>query len=432
MAQISALTGTWEIGVNWPYPKLYFTDYYIMAVARKGTNLALYDMTNSGNVWTATERFEFSAASGIINIDIAGFNTYAVIVVNKGATKEIYEKNYSTKAVTLTAVTTRPAGNSCCNHNGQLVIGGVYSSGAPWSGLTACSVAWSDVGSNVVLPGNVNGTSDLTAGFAKMPWDENGNGKVFKVLSLGDSIIVYGDRGIASLKQTIISGFPAVITEFPAGIGVASNYSVAGNSRVHGFVDTNFDWNLVTKEGVKNLGYRNYLELLTGLIVVSFDESTNRFYISNGIVSFVFNQAGMYSTNQCVSSIGRYKGILTGFVLDNGDSKIRVKTVSVDAGIQDMKTVESVETGVVYITDANEAVYGKVMVRYDYRTDSFMDGDFVEINDRGIFTSKKTGREFKIVLESDYESRADFRLNDIKLKIKFSDKRNSRGKRDAS
>jgi uncharacterized lipoprotein NlpE involved in copper resistance len=72
------------------------------------------------------------------------------------------------------------------------------------------------------------------------------------------------------------------------------------------------------------------------------------------------------------------------------------------------------------------------MVRYDYRTDSFLDGDFVEINDRGIFTSKRTGREFKIVLQSDYESGADFRLNDIKLKIKFSDKRNSRGRRDAS
>jgi len=140
---ISAITGAWEIGASgWPYPKLFFTDYYIMAVAIKGDNLALYDMTNAANVWTATERIDLGAASGITSIDVAGFGTYVVIVVNKGATKEIYEKNPSTKAVTLTAVTTIPGGNSCCNHKGQLFIGGLYSTGAPWNTMTACSVAW--------------------------------------------------------------------------------------------------------------------------------------------------------------------------------------------------------------------------------------------------------------------------------------------------
>lgn len=431
MATISAVTGTWAIGANWPYPKLFFTDYYIMAVAMKGNNLALYDMTNANNVWTATERVDFGLASGITNVDIAGFNTYAVIVVNKGATKVIYEKDYSTKAVTSTTVTTRPAGNSCCNHNGQLVIGGLYSTGAPWTGLTKCSVAWSDIGSNIMLPGNVNGTSDLTAGFAKMPWDENGNGNVYKVLSLGNLIMVYGDKGIASIKQTIISEYPAAETTIMNGTGIRGNYSVAGNNKMHGFVDNNFDWNIVTAEGIKNLGYRNYLSLMTGTIVVSFDSSMNRFYISNGIVGYVYCSTGMYTTHQCVSSIGRYKNILTGFVLAGLDDNIRIKTVAVDAGIQDMKSVESVETGIVYDTVANESVYGKMLVRYDYRNNTFLEGPLVEINERGIFTSKATGREFKIVLQGKYEKDADFRLNNIKLKMKFVDKRNSRGRKDA-
>jgi len=426
MAQISSITGTWAIGANWPYPKLFFTDYYIMAVAVKGDNLALYDMTNSGNVWTATERVDFGVKSAITNVDVAGFNTYAVIVVNKGATKAVYEKNYSTKAVTLTAVTTIPGGNSCCNHNGRLVIGGLYSTGAPWSGLTACSVAWGDIGSNVMLPGIVSGTSDLTAGYAKMPWDENGNGQVFKVLGLGDQFMVYGDRGIAALRQIVVADKPAINTNHLGKIGVISNYAVNGNDNIHGFVDRDYDWNIVTSEGIKKLGYRNYMSLLTGTISVTYEESNNRFYISDGTYSFVYNGIGMYSTHQCVSSIGRYKNILTGFVKTNADTKIRIETSPFDVGIQDMKTIESVETGMVYETTADKILTGKVLTKYDYKGD-FTSADYITLNDRGIFTQKTTGREFKILLEADYEAEATFRFNSLKAKVKFSDKRNSRG-----
>jgi hypothetical protein len=306
----------------------------------------------------------------------------------------------------------------------------VYSSGAPWTGLTSCSVAWSDIGSNIMLPGNTNGTSDLTAGFAKMPWDENGNGNVYKVLSLNNAIMVYGDNGIALLKQTVIDKFPVMETNHLSNIGVAGNYSVAGNNKIHGFVDTNFDWNVITGEGIKNLGYRDYLSLLTGLIVVSFDGANNRFYISNGTLGYVFTKDGMYSTHQCVSSIGKYKRILTGFVKDNTDTKIRLRSTPFDGGVQDLKTIESVETGVVYDTTADYTINGKLSTKYDYKGDVIV-GSAVTLNDRGIFTSKLTGREFRVYLESDYEAGAKFRLNNIKAKLKFSDKRNSRGRKNA-
>ena len=428
---ISSITGTWEIGDNWPYPKLYFTDYYIMAFALKGSNLALYDMTNSGNVWTATERFEFSAASGITNVDIAGFNTYAIITVNKGATKEVYQKDYVTKAVTLVAVTTIPAGNSCCNHNGRLVVGGLYSTGAPWSGLTACSVAWGDIGSNVMLPGTDLGTSDLTAGYAKMPWDENGNGQVFKVLPLKDLIVVYGDKGIASLRQTLIGNKPAMDTKPVAKIGVVSNYAVNGNDSIHGFVDRDYDWNIVTADRIKNIGYRKFLAALTGEIVVSYEESNGRFYISDGLKCYVYNGIGMYSTNQCVSSIGRYKNVLTGFILDNEDTKIRIETTPFDANANGIKTIEFVESSVVYDTVADEIITGKITTRYDYKGD-FTSASYVTLNDRGVFTQRTSGRDFKIYLEADYESGAEFSLESILANINYPDTRSTRRLVDAS
>jgi len=260
-----------------------------------------------------------------------------------------------------------------------------------------------------------------------MPWDENGNGKVFKVLSLDSHVMVYGDRGIAGLKNTIVEGRHAMEFKHMATLGVISTYAVNGDDKIHGFVDQNYDWNIVTGEGIKNLGYRDFLSAMTGTIVVSYEANEGRFYISNGLKCYVFNGVGMYATNQCVSSIGQYKNILVGFVKDNADTKIRIETTAFDLGYQDNKTIESIETGLVYDTVANEVVYGKLAVRYDYKGD-FTTLALTQLNDRGILTQKITGREFKLFLQGDYEAGATFRLNGVKVKTKFSDKRNTRGR----
>ena len=49
-----------------------------------------------------------------------------------------------------------------------------------------------------------------------------------------------------------------------------------------------------------------------------------------------------------------------------------------------------------------------------------------------IFTSKLTGNEFKLKLEADYEAGAEFQLSVVKAKIKFSDKRNTRGRQNVN
>lgn len=425
---ISSISGTWEIGVNWPYPKLYFLDYYIMSVAVKGSNLAVYDMTNSGNVWTATERIDLGAKAGIVSVDIAGFDIYTVIVVNKGATKEIYERNVTTGAITLTAVTVMPGGNSICNYRGQVIIGGLYSTGAPWSSVSECSVAWSDIGSHIMIPGDATSLDkDIVAGYRKMEWDENGNNTVWKVLTLDKAFMVYGDKGLAVMKMTLINNNPAMSYKKLKGYGAISTYAVNGDNKIHGFVNTNYDWCIVTEEGVKVLGYRKEMEKLTSEIVVSYEKENSRFYISDGLLCYVFNEKGMYSTNQCVSSIGMYKSTLFGFFLDNADDKIRIGTTSFDANNQGNKTIESVETGATYETTTDEMISGYLETKYTYNG-SWIATAETYLNPRGIFTFKITGREFKIILESQYESGAWFKLSNLRAKIKFSDKRNIRGR----
>ncbi len=421
---ISSVTGTWEIGDNWPYPKLFFTDYYIMAVAVKDTKLALYEMTNSGNVWTATEKLELGLISEITNVDIAGFDKYAVIVVNKGATKAIYGRNPTTGAVTSIGVTDIPGANSCCNSNGQLILGGLYSTGAPWSVLGTCSVAWGNIGS---VGSFAPAYDNIVPGFRKLPWDENGHSVVHKVLSLGKLCVVYADQGVGFLYNQMVEGSPAKGFKEVSRSGVLSTYAVAGNGKIHGFVDNNYDWNIVTEEGVQNLGYRSFLSSLTGEVVVSFEPMNERFYISNGSLCFVWTKYGMYSTHQCVSSIGMYKNILTGFVKASADTKIRITTNPFDLGIQDNKTMESVESGLVYDTTANKVLSGKLFTKYDYKGD-FYSTEWTRLNENGVVTQKLTGREFKFSLQGDYESGADFKLYGITGKVKFSEKTNTRGR----
>jgi len=420
-------TGIWTIGDNWPWPQMFFTSYYNLAIAVKANDkLALYELVNQNNTWIATEKIGLGKMSNIISVHIADFQKYYMITVNELIDENpdhgIYSRNPITGVVTEVDTNIIPAGITCCNYLGQLIIGGIFTNQSPWKELSKCSVIWSDIGSTEMNPEDY-----VTAGFATMPWDENGNGEVYKVLPLGNTVRVYGDRGIANLLPYDVGntvGFGVSPVEYP---GILSSDSIAGDEKVHGYVDANYDWWLITGEKAVNLGYRKFMKTLTNRILVRYDSSHNRFYISDGVLCYVYTKYGMYSTNQCVSSIGNYKGILCGFVKDNEDTKIRLETKSVDFGYQGHKTIEAVETGLTYDTVANEEISGALSVKYDYKGD-FLQLPWTSLNPRGIFTQKATGREFKFHLQGDYEAKASFSLNSLTPKIKFPDKRNMRGR----
>ncbi len=416
---ISSNTGIWTIGDNWPWPQMIFTSYYNLAIAQKSDGkLALYELTNQSNIWTAVEKISIGKASNVTSVSVADFSTYYIISVEEyidnNPDHNLYGKNISTGEVTILG-TNLPAAATCCNYQGQLILGGLLSNEAPWNSLSHCSVAWSNIGSI-----NMNPEDYVVAGYAFMPWDEKGNGKIYKVLSIGNKIRVYGDRGNCDLIPYSVGrsvGFGVMEIETP---GILSADAIGGDEIVHGYVDANYDWNLITRETITNLGYRKFMETLTNRILVRYDKINKRFYISDGVLCYVYSKHGMYSTNQCVSSIGNYKGVTAGFFKDNADTKIRLKTTSFDFSYQDMKTIESVEAGISYNTD--NAFQGALSTKYDYKG-SFIQLPWTELNPRGIFTQKITGREFKLHLQSDYEAGAEFNLSSLKAMLKFSDKR---------
>ena len=424
---ITSTTGIWDIGDNWPWPQVIFTSYYNLAVAIKANNaVALYELTNIGNAWTATEKIVIGTKSTILSVDVADFITYYVLMVQLTTGNAVYVKNVATGAVSNVASSTIPAGVTCCNFIGQLIIGGAVSSSAPWVSLSPCNVIWGEVGSI-----GINPSTYVSAGYAPMPWDENGNGKVFKVLPLGNIIRVYGDRGVVSLipyGNETTTGFGIGLLETP---GVLSKDAIDGDEGVHGFVDSNYNWNLVVQGKKTVAGYSKFMKLLTGRVLVRYDRAKKKFFISDGVTSFVFTKYGMYSTHQSVTSIGRYKGTQCGFVVNGSDNNIRLSTTSVAFADIGLHTVESVALGINYNTDTDISLYGALSTKYTYN-DSFIQLPWTPLNPQGIFVQKTTGREFKVHMQGEYSSSGVFDLSSIVCKIKYCDKRNRRGPRDVN
>lgn len=405
---ISSVTGTWEIGDNWPYPKIFVTDYLILAVAIDGTDLKLYELTNSTNVWTATEKVTLGTTANIINVDVAGFGTYCLTTVNFGATKTIFQRTPSTGSWASVDVTTIPAGSSICNFNGQLIVGSPYSTGAPWSSLPKCSIAWGDIGSTVMDP-----EDDVVAGFRHVPFDENGNNTVVKVLPLGNRCMVYGNAGVGAGQMTMVDKYPAMSFVEMSRVGAAHNYHVAGGLNKHLYLGRNNELMLVTSEGVRTLGYKNSMDELTiDDVVISYEPVRDLFFISDGAKCFILTSHGMYSTHQCMTGIMDYRGISCGFIKANTDTKVRIKTSSFDAGIQGYKTLEQVEAGLNYGKDMT----GMISIKYNYGG-SFTSTPGVTLNNKGIFTRKATGREFKIQLEGDYDSTKELQLSSLSCEV---------------
>ncbi len=422
--------GDWTVGTDWPWPQIHFTENYIVGIALDGTDLKVYELYCNGDDWYSVgEKGRIGPVARILNVDVASFGPYYIIAASGlNGTVPWYKMmqrqmgtSLSTETVYPVNANIMPYGRTVCNFRQQAIIGGLSSNVKPWLGLGECSVAWSGIGTNDCRYGD---GQDKTAGAMKMPWDENGHGKVYKVLPIGNAVRVYGDRGILDLVPTENS-----FGRRPhGGMGIINENACAGDELIHGFISNQNDFWLSTEEGVKKLGYRKHLETLTNdRIIVKYEPVYRRFYISDGTLAFILSEGGLYSTHQCMTSIGVFKGTLAGITKANADTKIRLATTEFDVGNQSMKTVESVEFGANYSTSTDITLTAALSTKYEYKGD-FIDLDYVTLNERGIFTQKITGREFKLKMQATYDSDGEFSLNNIRTKIKFSDKHNIRGR----
>lgn len=437
----------WKVD-NWPFSMVRFLDYYTIILKEDGAkNVDVYEAyCGTDDVWVATKIIDSLTTINPptvypINIDFADFGWFYAMSYAEMSSDSLGVYCYTRDpdlASSIIAVNSLPSAVcpefiSCCNFKGQPILGGIISTDASWTQLGMCSVAWGAIGQWEFRP-----SSNRTAGYIRMPWSDWDEGLVHKVKRLGDIVMVYGNGGRAGLRpfnQSMATGFGLIDTI--NGTGVDKGFHVAGDNRVHGFLDTNNEFWIVDA-GLKfeKLGYKEWFDdllqenedIAAGTpLVVSYDSTNKRFYFGGYSSSYVLTEWGLYSTHQSVTSVGNYRGnVLCGFFKDLGDYEGRVKIMDRDFAQRGLKTLDHMELGVDYIPSGDESVLIGVDTRYKYNED-FRSGDWIRINESGFGYLGKTAVDFRIKAKvSDYRN-GNPKIDSMKVRYKVVDKRSIRG-----
>jgi hypothetical protein len=432
-------SGTWA--VTWPWPQMFLTQYYTL-VAAKGTggnaaDLYLFELYNSSDTWYATAVGRLGVAADIMSVDVASFGTFYVVAVRKtGHPHQLHIRNPNSDSDSDALVQTDdnivPRGISTCNFKGQAIIGGVNSNNSPWDALGNCSVAWSGIGNFTF-----DIEKDKTAGFRNLEWDDWGNGKVLKVLRLGDNVMCYGDNGAAALVPSESTFGMKDLTS----AGIPHTNAVAGNATSHLVLDNNNDlWTMGIKKElvgasieVVKLGYREFMEgLTTASVKISYVPQLKRFYISDTAKCYCLTEFGLYENHQPITAAGVYRGVLCGFMDQNADYEIRLTSDDIDFGIRGFKTLEELEIGATYRHSSGATnLQAGVKYKSDYHVTSFTQGSFINLDPAGFCMPIVSAHEFQLqVKAADYRG-ATINVDYINAWFKVIDKRGLRGRYDS-
>ena len=424
---IQSTYGTWG-SFTWPFPRVLYNGQQFIGFALESTNLYVFEMRIEEGDWTATYIASLGTASEIVSVDVAGFGKYYVLAVE---TDEItcYAKDVSvpigTSSLTEFSPATGVVGSTVCNFKGQVIFGNLFSQNSKWSELGQCSVAWSGIGNAVFDP-----SIDPSAGMITMPWDNNRNGRVYKVKRLGKTIAVYGDNGRALLVPFSVERTTGFGLRELTGLGIPQQTCVGGDTKTHCFIDQNHNvWIATDKPTFEKLGYKEWMDDLFESgndVVISYSQGEKNFYISDGNYCFVLTEHGMYSTNQCHTCVFDFGSTLGGLFYDNTDYEPRLTFSQTDFGIRGLKTLESMDFHANH-DHATELMYGRVDVRYDYKS-GFRNGSWIRLNDVGTITPIMTGNDFKIRFKGPtYTAVTELTIEDVVSRIKAVDKRGIRG-----
>lgn len=307
---------------TWPYPRVWFTEHYNMAAALHEGNVYLFELVYnmSAKTWDAYYVLILGDITEIDQIDIGDFGMYYTVSVlghNPSGTQiaSAWERipNVSLGSNSMRSLPTAniPSFICSCNFNGRIIAGGIVDFAGYLTGITEdpgfSSIWWSAVGEHEFRPDR-----DPTAGFLDAPWIKVWLGEVLRVEKLGQAIIAYGDYGKIIMKPYLVENTSGFGSEKLPGAGIDSGNHMAGDSNIHGFIDTNNEFWLATIDHkFEKIGYKEYIEGMTKAnIIVTYIPQKKKFFISDGVKGYCLTEFGLYSTNQLVTGAGLQKEIV--------------------------------------------------------------------------------------------------------------------------
>ncbi len=401
------LPNTVDMYYDWPFPQFLNHEKYNILVVRDTFNQVDEVYQISSDHSTVTNIFsidELTFGKGTL-MEMADFGKY--MLMTNGIIM-IYRDTDLSLWSHITTSATIPMMRTICNFKGQAVGGNIVGS---WHDCDETFYVWSKIGEMDFTPDIKN-----TAGYRRDPY----GGEVYHVRRLGDNIVGYSSKGI-----TLLSPVSAPVTTFKftevSEIGLINRGAIGGNLRRHIYVSEFYNLMEVTDKGIKELGYRQYMEELTdGDVIVNYEPALDNFYISDSTKTFLLSPNGLTEIPQHPSAVWRLNN--NSYMLpDTVDTyEPLIITEVFDMGYKGQKTIFTIESDVFLSTDPQASV--------DLSTNlsSWKDVNYKPINNQGIATIIISGNFFRFKLK--FESvPSGFKIGYIKARYKMTDLRGIRG-----
>lgn len=270
-------------------------------------------------------------------------------------------------------------------------------------------VGWSKIGEASFALDLVN-----DAGYKPMAWQ----GWVYQVKPLGKNVVVYGEGGITLMTPV---GSPAPTFGFKdlSMFGLLTKELVAGNDKLHYYVNSKGKLCLLTEQGITVLGYEEFLYPLKSMgnrPVMHYDEAGNKLYICNGIVGYVMTDKGFGGGPKSLTGlISSVDGVEVYGNPDTTSGAMSFKTELISLGSRDVKVVQEVRIS----TDTTTALYCRIHHRMFIDDELTVSAWTLGTDSGEFFIEPVSCVEFQVEVKSATET--DIFIDDLQISLLVPD-----------
>ena len=271
-------------------------------------------------------------------------------------------------------------------------------------------VGWSKIGDVTFVQDDSN-----ESGYRPLPFP----GWPYTVLQLGKNAIVYGSNGVA-LFYPVVEPAPTFGMRHLMELGIKCKTAVCGDKRQHYCIDTSGCLWSLSEEGVKTLGYEEFLDPLVDPVMF-YDSENQKVFINDATTGYVLTESGL----------GGGIPNLTGLIWVNGVPVVGAPAILtepepftfctdiLDFGTREQKTIDFLQVGV------DGTVPMRVAVDYRYnKSEAFRTSGYRILNKEGVAFVRTAGVEFRLRFKLDEYEYVE--VDYVKVHFKKTDRRFSR------
>lgn len=271
-------------------------------------------------------------------------------------------------------------------------------------------VGWSKIGDVTFVQDDSN-----ESGYRPLPWP----GWAYRVLQLDKNAVVYGNNGVA-LFYPVTQPAPTFGMRELLEIGIKGKNAVCGDRKRHYCIDTKGCLWEISEQGVRMLGYEEFLEPLVNPVMF-FDSENDKVFINDATTGYVLTTSGLGGGIPNLSGIIWVNGvpIVGSPAVLTEPEPLTFCTDILDFGTREQKTIEFLQVGVDGTTPM------KVAVDYRYnKSEAFRTTAYKLLNKEGVAFIRAAGVEFRLRFKMDEYEYVE--VDYVKVHYKKTDRRYGR------